>query len=102
MLLRYEAFPFQKFGSYKGTILEIARSAVSPSELSHKLSGLSALYTNNEPIYQITAELASQDVMAYGEHVPLRPGMQLQADVMVEKRRLFEWMLEPLYTVSGY
>jgi membrane fusion protein len=31
----------------------------------------------------------------------LQPGMQLEADVELETRRLFEWVLEPLYTITG-
>jgi membrane fusion protein len=27
--------------------------------------------------------------------------MQLEADVMIENRRLIEWVLEPLFTLSG-
>ena len=38
---------------------------------------------------------------AYGEAVPLRPGMQLEADVLAETRRLVEWVLDPLFTLTG-
>jgi membrane fusion protein len=27
--------------------------------------------------------------------------MQLEADVLLESRRLVEWMLEPLFSISG-
>jgi membrane fusion protein len=27
--------------------------------------------------------------------------MQLEADVLIESRRLIEWMLEPLFSVTG-
>lgn len=101
VLLRYQAFPFQKFGAYAGEISEVSRSAVSPSELSHKMTGLTGLYGPNEPVYRIVVDLSRQDVQAYGEAVALRPGMQLDADIMVESRRLFEWMLDPLYTLTG-
>jgi membrane fusion protein len=45
--------------------------------------------------------LESQNVTAYGAQVPLQPGMTLEADVALERRRLFEWMLDPLYAVTG-
>jgi len=50
---------------------------------------------------EITVSLASQTVAAYGAEVPLQPGMTLEADVALERRRLFEWMLDPLYAVTG-
>jgi membrane fusion protein len=31
----------------------------------------------------------------------LQPGMQLEADVLIERRRLIEWVLEPLFTLTG-
>ena len=45
--------------------------------------------------------LASQTVTAYGATTPLQPGMTLEADVALERRRLFEWVLDPLYAVTG-
>jgi membrane fusion protein len=27
--------------------------------------------------------------------------MQLEADVIIEKRRLIEWVLDPLFTLTG-
>ncbi len=101
VLLRYKSFPFQKFGSYKGTVADVSRSAVSPSELPQPLIGLTSLYGTNEPVYRIKVALGRQSVTAYGEAIPLKPGMQLEADVLIEKRRLFEWILDPLYTISG-
>ena len=101
VLLRYQAFPYQKFGTYHGTIASISRSAVSPSELSPQLAGLTSLFGANEPVYRIQVTPASQTATAYGAPVPLQPGMQLEADVLIERRRLIEWMLDPLLTLTG-
>jgi membrane fusion protein len=101
VLLRYQAYPYQKFGHYEGEVASISRSAVSPEELPPQMSGLSNLYGSREPFYRITVNLARQSVTAYGEVVPLQPGMLLEADVVLERRRLVEWMLEPLYTLTG-
>ena len=101
VLLRYQAFPYQKFGHYEGTVANVSRSAINPHELSQHLSGLTSLYGTNEPVYRITVSLESQTVTAYGEPMPLQPGMQLEADVLIERRRLFEWVLDPLFTITG-
>jgi len=101
VLLRYQSFPFQKFGSYEGTVAEVSRSAISPSELGQSLAGLTSLFGTNEPVYRITVALDKQSVLAYGQTIPLKPGMQLEADVLIEKRRLIEWILDPLYTITG-
>ena len=101
VLLRYQSFPYQKFGSYEGTVAEVSRSAISPSELGQSFVGLTSLYGTNEPVYRITVALDKQSVLAYGQTIPLKPGMQLEADVLIEKRHLIEWILDPLYTITG-
>jgi membrane fusion protein len=40
-------------------------------------------------------------VTAYGKAAPLQPGMQLDADVLLERRRLIEWVLDPVFTLTG-
>jgi membrane fusion protein len=101
VLLRYEAFPYQKFGHQEGVVVTVSRSAVGPNELTQQLSGLTSLYGTNEAVYRITVDLTSQTVTAYGKSVPLQAGMQLEADVLIENRRLIEWVLDPLYTITG-
>ncbi|QIK80356.1 HlyD family efflux transporter periplasmic adaptor subunit [Lysobacter sp. HDW10] len=97
VLLRYQAFPYQKFGHHIGRVARISRSALSPAELQ-SISGLSG---NSEPLYRVTVRLARQAVTAYGRPEALRPGMLLEADILGERRSLIEWIFEPLYSVAG-
>ena len=97
MLLRYEAFPYQKFGHYRGHVASISRSALTPGGSQSPAVG----QISSEPMYRVTVRLARQSITAYGQDEPLKPGMALQADVMGERRRLFEWVLEPLYSLWG-
>jgi membrane fusion protein len=101
VLLRYEAFPYQKFGLYEGHVADISHAALSPSELPQQLAGLTSLYGSTEPVYRITVDLTKQTATAYGKPAPLQPGMRLEADVMIERRTLIEWMFDPLYTLTG-
>jgi membrane fusion protein len=101
VLLRYQAYPYQKFGHQEGVVVGISRSAVNPGELPAQLAGLTSLVGTGEPVYRVRVRLARQTVVAYGATVPLQPGMQLDADVVIERRRLIEWMFEPLFTLTG-
>jgi membrane fusion protein len=101
VLLRYEAYPYQKFGHYDGVIAAISRSAVNPGELPAQLAGLTRLVDSSEPVYRVRVRLARQEVTVYGRPVPLQPGLQLDADVLIERRRLIEWVLDPLFTLTG-
>ena len=100
VLLRYQAFPYQKFGAFDGVVTSVSGTALSPSELPQQLSGLTTLFAANEPAYRITVELARQDAQAYGEAAPLRSGMQLEADVILDRRSLIEWVFDPLYALA--
>jgi membrane fusion protein len=97
VLLRYQAFPYQKFGHHKAEVVRISRSALGPNELGALIGDTKA----NEPFYRVTVTLARQVVTAYGRNEHLKPGMLLEADIMGERRRLVEWILEPLYSVKG-
>ena len=57
--------------------------------------------TSGEPLYRIRLRLQRQSVQAYGETLPLKSGMLVDASVLLEQRRLYEWVLEPLFSISG-
>lgn len=97
VLLRYQAYPYQKFGHQQGTVTRISRSALSSGELGTLIGNAQ----QGEPFYRITVALARQTVTAYGKAELLKPGMLLEADVLGEKRRLIEWVFEPLYSLKG-
>lgn len=97
VLLRYQAFPYQKFGHQQGRVARISRSALSGGELGTLIGNAQ----QGEPYYRITVALAQQAITAYGKPEPLKPGMLLDADVMGERRRLIEWIFEPLYSLTG-
>jgi len=96
VLLRYPAFPYQKFGSHRARVASVSRSALAPAEL-----GYVAPDGTREPLYRIKVELASQTVTAYGRAEPLQAGMEVQADVLLDRRRLIEWLFEPLFSLAG-
>lgn len=92
VLLRYQAYPYQKFGSHEGTVIRVSRSAIAPSPANIEVG---------EPVYRVVVSLKKQNVLAYGRPEPLKPGMRVEADILGERRRLYEWILEPLYSVTG-
>lgn len=94
--LRYRAFPFQKFGSHGGRVLAVSRSAQTPGDL-----GFAPPDGSREPLYRIKVALDSQAVRAYGRAEPLQAGMQVEADVLLDRRRLLEWLFEPLFSIAG-
>ncbi|HFB4379537.1 TPA: HlyD family secretion protein [Neisseria gonorrhoeae] len=101
VVLRYQAYPYQKFGHATGEIISVARTALGKQELS----GLGIIFTNptllNEPAYLVKVKLEKQTIKAYRENKPLQIGMILEADILHERKKLYEWVLDPLYSISG-
>ncbi|WP_057830327.1 HlyD family secretion protein [Colwellia sp. TT2012] len=92
--IRYQAFPYQRFGIYLGEIVEVSQSVILPNETI-----LPVIF--QEPVYQVVVKLDEQGAKAYGTQVPLQSGMLLEADIMVDRRTLFEWLFEPIYSIKG-
>ncbi len=97
--LRYQAYPYQKFGHQQGRVLQVSRTPLPAAELAALPLGPAA--GGAEPLYRITVALERQSVAAYGAEQPLAVGMQLDADVLLEKRRLIEWIFEPLLALAN-
>jgi membrane fusion protein len=92
--LMYQAFPFQKFGAGKGQVTAVSRTVLAPSEVA--IPGLQF----QEPVFRVKVRLERESVAAYGAEVPLQPGMLLNADIVVDRRSLLEWLLDPLYAAG--
>ncbi len=93
--LHYDAFPYQEFGQADGTVTSISASALTPSEVA----GLAEQHTD-EPLYDVNVALDQQDIKLYGNAQPLKAGLKLEASITLDRRRLIQWVFEPLYDVG--
>jgi len=91
--VRYQAFPYQRFGAHKGRVVDISKTPIVPSETSLPIS-------LQEPAYRVTVALDSQSVSAYQRDMPLQAGMLLEADIQLDRRRIIEWIFDPFYSVA--
>lgn len=62
--LRFAAFPYQKFGIQYGTIREISRTTLTPSDL---FSVSSVIWKENEGHYRVIVEPEYTFILAYGK-----------------------------------
>jgi membrane fusion protein len=90
--LRYAAFPYQRFGHYEGEVASIARSLLLPGEARLPM-------TLQEPAYLVRVVLGGQAVTAYGRDFPLQAGMALDADIVLDRRSIIEWVFDPLLSL---
>jgi membrane fusion protein len=92
--LQYDAFPFQKFGTARGIVTSISDAALLPDDVS------SSGAVPQEPFFKVRVRLEKNHVNAYRERRELKPGMLVSANIIIERRSLLEWVLDPLYAVG--
>lgn len=86
--LRFDSFPYQQFGAGRGRLV-----AISNAPLQNGATG-------NQPAFRVVVALERQSVRAHGREWPLLPGMQLQADIILERRPLSAWIAGQLVGTS--
>ncbi len=102
VLLRYDAFPYQKFGQQVGQVLSVSSAAVAASELQG-LAGLApAADAAGQLYFSIAVSLPAQSMGAGSQPLALQSGMRVEADLMHETRPLYEWVLEPLFAARAH
>lgn len=95
--MRYGAYPYQKFGLAQGQVHSISATPTAPQDLPNGQSAaLQTAAQTQEPLYRIQVQLKDQSITAYGDKLPLKPGMTLEADVVQDKRAVWEWIFEPV------
>lgn len=96
--LRYDPYPFQKFGQHLGKVLSISAAAVSQEELQGQSIRTE---TASETHFAVTVELPEQNLSTAERRLPLQAGMRLEADLLQETRPLYEWILQPLFVARA-
>ena len=95
--MRYAAYPYQKFGLQTGQITAVSATPFAASELPPNIAQqLIAQSGSNEALFRINVRLDQQTITSYGEPLQLKAGLTLEADVLQERRKIWEWVLEPL------
>ncbi len=100
VLLRYSAFPYQRFGEHPGVVTEVSRAALHPEELKALMPALPPS-DQSKTFYRVIVTPDQQDVMVSGRAEPLQASMQVDASVRLEKRPLYQWIVQPLYDLRG-
>ena len=92
--IRFDAFPYQRFGLFEGEVIRAASAILTPGEVEMPIN-------IQEPVYRVEVTLGEQEIRAYGNHVPLQAGMTLSADIVLEERSLISWLFEPILSLQG-
>jgi membrane fusion protein len=88
----FDAFPYQRFGSFGGTISSVSKTVFDPRETDVPIK-------LEQAVYKITVNLERQHVTGYGDKIALQPGMTLNANIVLERQSFLDWILAPLNAV---
>lgn len=81
--VKFDTFPFQKYGTVKGKVISI-----SPDAFEDEKTGSS--------VYKMKVALERKTINVDGKEVHISPGMAVTAEIKTGKRRIIEFFLEPL------
>jgi membrane fusion protein len=85
--VKYAAFPFQTYGVFTGRVKTIAQRPLAATTRPYSAKTFS---------YPVEVELKQQHIAVANQLMPLRPGMTFTANILLERKTLFNWLLEPL------
>ena len=87
-----DAFPFRRFGAKSGRVSEVSLTAYRPGELHAPIA-------YSESVYRVTVHLDELHFKAYDDVHPVQADMTLTADLVLDRRTLIEWLVDPLLSI---
>jgi HlyD family secretion protein len=95
--LKLAAFPFQKYGMMKGSVLQVSADATEAPNPNTRSGGLTG---RDRPVgalaFRALIELDNQVFESDGRRNALLPGMQVTAEVNLGARTILEYLVSPL------
>jgi membrane fusion protein len=89
-----QAFPYQRFGTVHGTVRTVSSTVIGPNEIGFQG------FRVDEPVFRIRVTLERETMMAYGQAIPMQPGMLASAEIVFDRRSLMRWLFDPIYAVG--
>lgn len=80
--IKFEAFPFTRYGTIPGKIISVSNDAIVQEKLG--------------AVYKAKVSLDQQQILIDGKSVNLTPGMTASVEVKTGKRRIIEFFFSPL------
>jgi membrane fusion protein len=94
--LRFDAFPYQRYGSVRGQIREISHASLAGQDAGDANSaGIKA-----DGGFRVRVLLPAQYFVASGQRFPLRSGMKVDTQFIQERRSLLAWLTDPLAVLA--
>jgi membrane fusion protein len=108
VMIRYHAFPYQKYGLHRGEIVDVSAVPLTPSDIPQaQATTIWGLVQQLDPsgaqapaLYKVRVRLNEQVISTAKGDTALKAGLTLEADITLDERKVWEWVLEPMLAVS--
>jgi membrane fusion protein len=98
------------YGLHPGRVVDVSATPFTPSELPPNLASIIVDdlqqtiqgYSGKEGLFRVRVKLARQSIQVEGRQRQLVPGMALDADVVEDRRRIWQWILQPALATVGH
>lgn len=98
--LRYEAFPVEKFGQFEATVTLISKTPASQREMDMYQGAPKKMQDMSVPYYKIIVKPTRSHMAHNGKSISLENGMLASSTLFLEKRKVYQWILSPLYDMK--
>lgn len=98
--IRYDAFPADKFGQFRGEIMSISSMPASRQEMSEYTNVNNGSTQQELALYKAIVKIKDKEFKYKGKTLSLSNGLKAQAVVFLEERPLYMWMFTPVYKIS--
>lgn len=105
--VKVDTFPFEQYGTLRGTLVWISPDAEDKSAISRDIDTRTGAIGESPPqaqerdshagfVYKVHIRTARAQFMVNGQPRSVEPGMTVQADILTGRRRVIEFFLSPL------
>ncbi|HDL7912489.1 TPA: HlyD family secretion protein [Yersinia enterocolitica] len=99
--IRYDAFPFEKFGQFSGRIETLSTVPASTQEMiSYNSSPQRHVDSGRDSYYKLLVALDKTQFQYQEKTLHLTGGMKAQSTLFLEKRSIYQWMFSPFYDME--
>ena len=96
--IKVESFPFTRYGTVPGEVVTVSGDAVqgSEGEAAQRRGAAANGGAGGEAVYSVRIRLLKDRIAADDRVVSLAPGMAVTAEIKVGRRRVIEYILDPV------
>lgn len=98
-LLKFDAYPFQRYGLYPGTVYEVSKARITTPYAKERVGGDNE-QSHSSRFYEVSVKLNHDYVIINNNRISLLSGMDVTAEIIVERTSLWKWIISPASIVS--